>query len=273
LAELNLDNWDIVEKSPNWAEKSDIIRCSLLDRFGGVYMDEDVEIFQTLDELGEKYDFFAGMEYPHKIATSNNRVWAGISIMASRPGHPIMQNWKRRIRNGWDSVNMRFSSQIEKVLNHTYIPFTHAVMQEIDRPGNVDIIFPATYFYPLTERFASKRRASVRAWREKIYDVLEWTHIKKPRPYSKTYPESIGVHYWGNTWLPSDSMQMKDMYQALDGAKKDLYQLQGKVRAMEKRLAQSESKVQELTAQKKAVARKRVDIQADDSDTTVEMAS
>jgi len=250
LADLKLDNWDIVEKSKNWAEKSDIIRCSLLDRFGGVYMDEDVEIFSALDELHEKYDFYAGMEFPHKVATTNNRVWVGISIMASKPGHPIMKNWKRRIRNGWDKVDSLFSSQIERVVNHTFMPFTHAVLQEIDQPGNTDILFPATYFYPLAFNYAAKRRGSVRAWREKLYDFLEVLHLKNPRAYSRIYPESIGVHYWGNTWLPNDSMQLKDLYIALDGAKKELYTMQKKVRAMEERLASSENKVSEMMAKK-----------------------
>jgi len=44
-------------KSPNWAEKSDIIRCDLLCRFGGVYLDDDMDIVHVLNELHEKYDF------------------------------------------------------------------------------------------------------------------------------------------------------------------------------------------------------------------------
>ncbi len=243
LAELNLDNWDLVERSQNWAEKSDIVRASLLERFGGVYMDEDVEIFSALDELHEKYDFYAGLEYPHKVTTTNNRVWAGISIMASRPNHPIMKNWKRRIKNGWDQADLLFSSQIERVVNHTFIPFTHAVMQEIDQPGNIDILFPATYFYPLSDANASKRRSAIRAWREKLYDFLEVLNLKKPRPFSKIYPESIGVHYWGNTWIPTGTVQVKDLYVALDKAKVDLYNMQKKVRLMEKRLIESEESV------------------------------
>jgi len=246
LAALNLDNWDLVEQSQNWAEKSDIIRCSLLERFGGVYMDEDFEVFSALDELHEKYDFYAGLEFPHKIATTNNRVWVGISIMACRPNHPIMKNWKRRIRNGWDQTDLLFSSQIEKVINHTYFPFTHAVMQEIDKPGNIDIVFPATYFYPLTASNASKRTSSVRAWREKLYDFLEKINLRKPRPFSKIYPESIGVHYWGNTWLPAGDVQVKDLYCALDKAKMDLYNMQKKVRSMEKRLNESEEQVSSI---------------------------
>lgn len=250
LEELNLDNWDIVEKSQNWAEKSDIIRCDLLDRFGGVYMDVDMEMYKSLNELHEKYDFYAGMEYPHKIATTTNRVWVGISIMASRPHHPIMKAWKRLIRNGWNDVDLRYSSQIERVINHTYFPFTHAVMQEIDKPGNTDMLFPATYFYPIASHFAGKRRSSIRAIREKFYDVLEKYHLKNPRPFSHAYPETIAVHYWQNSWLPGPEAQIKELQRLLDSARKDIYKMQQKMRSMDKRLSVSEGKVANIISDK-----------------------
>lgn len=250
LEELNLDNWDIVEKSQNWAEKSDIIRCDLLDRFGGVYMDVDMEMYKSLNELHEKYDFYAGMEFPHKIATTMNRVWVGISIMASRPGHPIMKAWKRLIRNGWNDVDLRYSSQVERVINHTYFPFTHAVMQEIDKAGNTDVLLPATYFYPLAFHYAAKRRSFFRAWREKIYDVLENLHLKGPRPFSRPYPETIGVHYWENTWLPTTDAQVRELQRLLDAARKDLYKVQQKMRSMDRRLTASEGKVSDLVSNK-----------------------
>ncbi len=244
LEPLKLDNWDLVEKSQNWAEKSDIIRCDLLDRFGGLYLDIDMDPLHSLGELHEKYDFYAGMEHPHKIATTNNRVWVGISIMASKPGHPIMKNWKRRIRNGWDEVDLRFSSQVERVINHTYFPFTHAVMQEIDQPGNTDILFPATYFYPIAPNYAAKRRSSIRAIREKFYEFLESVHLKRPRAFSKCYPETIAVHYWGNSWIPTPSDQVREVQRLVDAARKDLYKVQQRLRHLESQVSLHEQKLQ-----------------------------
>lgn len=246
LEELKLDNWDIVEKSQNWAEKSDIIRCDLLDRFGGVYLDCDMDPHHSLNELHEKYDFYAGIEHPHKIATTNNRVWVGISIMASRPSHPIMKNWKKRIRAGWDEVDLRYSSAIERVINHTYFPFTHAVLQEIDQPGNIDMLFPATYFYPIAPNYAAKRRSGFRAFREKVYDVLENLSLKRPRAFSRSYPETIAVHYWGNSWLPGSSDQLRDNQRLIDAARKDLYKVQHKLRALERQVAVDNQKIIDL---------------------------
>lgn len=236
LEKLHLDNWDLVQKSNNWGEKSDIIRADLLCRFGGLYLDDDIDPLMALDELHEKYDFYAGMENPHKIATTNNRVWVGISIMASKPNHPIMQNWKMRMRNGWDDVNMRFSAKAERDVNHTFFPFTYAVMQEIDRNGNVDILFPTTYFYPYSPEYAAKRRSDLKSIRENIYEKLESLHLKKPRPYSRVYPETIAVHYWGNTWLPMKVDELHEFQRIADTTRRDLYQLQGKFRLLEQKV-------------------------------------
>lgn len=246
LEALNLDNWDLVEKSQNWAEKADVIRCDLLDKFGGVYLDVDMEPCHSMNELHEKYDFYAGLEHPHKIATTNNRVWVGISIMASRPGHPIMKNWKKRIRAGWDEVDLRFSSPIERVINHTYFPFTHAVCQEIDQNGNVDILFPATYLYPIAPSYASKRRSALRAIREKLYDVLENLHLKRPRAFSRIYPETIAVHYWGNSWLPDQETQLRDTQRLVDSARKDLYKVQHRLRVLERQAVAYEERLMNL---------------------------
>ncbi|MBS0637961.1 MAG: hypothetical protein JSS12_10650, partial [Verrucomicrobia bacterium] len=71
LEDLNLELKDLIDASPNYAEKSDIIRSELLDRFGGVYLDVDMDPFHALDELHKKYDFYCGIENPHKIATTN----------------------------------------------------------------------------------------------------------------------------------------------------------------------------------------------------------
>lgn len=259
LEELKLENWDIAERSPNWAEKSDVIRCDLLDRFGGVYMDVDMDVRHSLNELHEKYHFYAGMEHPHKIATTNNRVWVGISIMASCPGHPIMKNWKRRIRNGWDEVDLRFSSPIERVINHTYFNFTHAFMQEVDQPGYIDMIFPATYFYPISPSYAAKRRNSgFRAWREKLYDFLEKINLKKPRPFSRVYPETIAVHYWGNSWLPGIDTQIKELQRLVDGARKEMYKMQQKLRMMDRRMTASEGKMSDILSHQTEKTKKQI---------------
>jgi len=231
---LNLELRDLIDATPNFAERSDILRSELLERFGGVYVDVDIDPFHSLTELHHKYDFYIGVEFPHKICTTNNMVWGGISIMAAKAHHPIMKRWKEYIRARWDKVNEAYSSQVERVVNQTYFPFTFAILDKCREDNLTNMFFPATYFYPLTSAHASKRRATVRSFREKLYDFLEKVHLKKSRSFSKRLPETIAVHYWGNSWIPTPSEQLKDLQHQLDILKKDFYSVQQRMRSMEK---------------------------------------
>jgi mannosyltransferase OCH1-like enzyme len=249
LEDLNLDLRDIIEQSPNFAEKSDIIRCELLNRFGGVYLDVDMDPFQPLEELHMKYDFYAGLENPHKIASTDNQVWLGISIMGAAAGHPVIKRWKELIRERWDPVNNNHSSPIERVINHTYFPFTYAFFEKYQEENRTNIVLPTTYFYPLAPAQASKRRSSVRSLREKLYDLLEDLHLRKTRPFSRPATETIAVHYWGNSWLPSQSEQLKDLQSQLDMLRKDSYRMQMKLRKFEEMCKNLQPKTKELQGQ------------------------
>lgn len=235
LEDLNLDLKDLIDASPNYAEKSDIIRSELLDRFGGVYLDVDMDPFQSLDELHKKYDFYCGIENPHKIATTSNRLWLGISIIASAPNHPVIKRWKELIRSRWNEVNNNYNSAIERVINHTYFPFSMAFFEKYNEGNLTNIALPTTYFYPLAADHAAKRRASIRAFREMFYDVLIDLKLKRPRPFSRIAPETIAVHYWGNSWLPSQQEQLKDLQHQLDLLRKEAYRMQSRIRQLEAR--------------------------------------
>ena len=234
LDTLSLDLRDLIDATSNYAEKSDILRSELLEQFGGLYIDADMECHHCLDELHRKYDFYAGAEYPHQIATTPNRVWVGISIMASIPHHPILKSWKEHMRNSWEKVNATYTSPIERVINHTFFNFSKAVFENYQKDNLVNIVLPATYFYPLSAHNASKRRSNVRGLREKFYDFLEKVNLRSPRPFSQVYPESLAAHYWGNTWLPSSDDQLKDLQQQLDFLRKQFATFQKRFSNLEK---------------------------------------
>jgi len=230
---LSLELRDLIEASPNFAEKSDILRAELLERFGGLYVDVDMDPQHVMSELNYKYDFFAGLEFPHKIATTDNKIWVGISIIGSAPHHPIMKRWKEYIRARWEPVNQKYSSPVERVINHTYFPFSFAVLEKFQDGDKTNIFFPATYFYPLTCADAAKQKSTIRSIREKFYTFLERNNLKSPRPFSRVMPESLAVHYWGNSWLPTRADLLKDMQKQMDLVRRDMYAMQKKMRALE----------------------------------------
>ncbi len=132
-----------------------------------------------------------------------------------------------------DEVNKNYNSAIERVINHTYFPFTMAFFEKYNEGNLTNIALPTTYFYPLAADHAAKRRSSVRAFREMFYDFLIDMNLKRPRPFSRIAPETIAVHYWGNSWLPSQQEQLKDLQHQLDLLRKETYRMQARLRQVE----------------------------------------
>ena len=77
------------ERLRNPAERSDIIRLEVLYRFGGVYVDTDVECLRPIDPLlDEGTDFFVGA-VQGKVENA---------VIASAAGHPILERALRELR-------------------------------------------------------------------------------------------------------------------------------------------------------------------------------
>jgi len=63
-------------------ERSDILRCELLRRFGGVYVDTDFECRQRLDDLIEGLTMFAGYYMPGEVCNA---------LIGAAPHHPVLE--------------------------------------------------------------------------------------------------------------------------------------------------------------------------------------
>jgi mannosyltransferase OCH1-like enzyme len=78
------------ERLRNPSERSDILRLEVLFRFGGVYVDTDVECLRPIDPLlQEGVDFFVGYVKPGKVNTA---------VTGATPGHPILERAIRELR-------------------------------------------------------------------------------------------------------------------------------------------------------------------------------
>lgn len=138
------------EESQNWGEKSDLLRYEILYQQGGVYVDHDANCLQSFSGMSRGYDFFCGLETPHEPFVGRN-VTCGNGILGSRPRHPIIGKVIELVVERWKPLAEKFRgideySQIEVVMQRTYIALTHAMAETLDREGNVDIVFPAAYF-------------------------------------------------------------------------------------------------------------------------------
>lgn len=139
------------EEATNWAEKSDILRYEILYQNGGLYIDHDADCIRPFHGLHRGYDFYACLELPH-AAVDNMSVTAGIGVIGAKPHHPILKGCIDSVEARWKDVSKDFAyndpeTQRELTLHRTYISLTHSLQQNLDLPGNHDIVFPSSYFY------------------------------------------------------------------------------------------------------------------------------
>lgn len=99
----------------NWAFASDYARADLLFRYGGIYMDLDVEMLRSIDDLlyNDAYMSFESLD----------RIECG-SGMGARPGHPVIweicESYRNRpylkVDGTWDNSTcpVRYTQVIEK---------------------------------------------------------------------------------------------------------------------------------------------------------------
>lgn len=66
-----------------WAFVSDYVRIKVLEEYGGIYLDTDVELLKSLDAFLE-HEVFSGFESREKVATC---------ILGCVPHHPVFTKW------------------------------------------------------------------------------------------------------------------------------------------------------------------------------------
>jgi hypothetical protein len=182
-------------------KKTNILRAEILDCFGGLVVDLDFEAIQPLDSLHAKYDFYTALALPQKECET----LVSSKIIAARSGHPIIKEWKK-----------------ELALSHCEA-FQSAVTKKIGSSGNVDVVFPASYFYPIssTELVSWVKHKSGRI-RSYIQSFLELLHIKTKVPFSDVKSETLAICYWGGNVLKTKEQCYYELYQDLQYQQKAL---------------------------------------------------
>jgi len=163
---LHMHNENLVLKSRNPGEVSDLMRYEILYRYGGVYLDFDCECLQSLDELHYLYDFYIGIQ-----PLDSELVQLGIGIIGSVPNHPMLAKCIQGIHDAWDTSIDKTTARTGPLF-FTKVFYNHAAQADL-----CNIAFPASYFYPLgcTEYSMAKS-----AWIER---------------------GAFAVHHWAKSWL------------------------------------------------------------------------
>lgn len=138
------------EDSDNYAEKSDLLRYEVLFKEGGLYVDHDVECFNSFDSFHYSYDFYCGLETPHTPILSSS-ISVCNNVIGARKGHPVFQEAIQKITQCWEEIGTAYpgkdkDSIVYRVAQRTFATFDDAVREHAGKEGNRDIVFPAAYF-------------------------------------------------------------------------------------------------------------------------------
>jgi mannosyltransferase OCH1-like enzyme len=126
---------EVKDRRRHPAERSDLLRYELLHRFGGVYIDTDMECLKPIDPLLDGVGFFAGKVRGNRL---NN------AIIGSEPGHPSAKVLTRKARPV--DVDDEDAKRVDQYGTGPY--FLTAVLQREQLKRRKITLFEIPVFYP-----------------------------------------------------------------------------------------------------------------------------
>lgn len=150
LKNFKMLNRDLFDAARSHEEKVDMLRIELLYQFGGLCIDTDCQCLKSFDEIHRTCDFFAGMAHMDIFGVNMAGILIPNIIMGSIARHPLLAKVME---------NMRHFKQMPTVSERTGAwlftrSFFEYVSQGVDQFAS--IIFPPSYFYPVSDHAREK---------------------------------------------------------------------------------------------------------------------
>ena len=138
------------DSAKNWGEKADYLRYELLLQEGGVYADHDANCLKSFDKLNQAYHFYGCLEVPHD-PIQGRALTLGIGVIGATPRHRILESAVNYVVAQHRQTVAPEEGDISALLERSYFGLTHGVLQSLNQNDTIDIVFPASYFYPKWE--------------------------------------------------------------------------------------------------------------------------
>lgn len=163
IEEFDQKYQDLYNASRFWQGKSDIMRYAILQKYGGVYRDTDVQCIRPIDELLYKYDFFAGLEnYASNppFTRANNYTGPHLiinnGVIGSAPNHKILNETLLDIEKNFINQWTKFDNATNEIgevdayyitIISTMIPLSKASLRNLTHSDKA-VILPSEYIFP-----------------------------------------------------------------------------------------------------------------------------
>jgi len=156
------------EEAQSPAERSAILRCEILFREGGVYLDHDTECIAPIDPMNLRFDFYCPVALVEKTFLGTSVQSLGYCLAATLH-HPILGEMLHWLSTNWEKVKDSFSSTDPEVresrLEHLRIlPLQRAIEE---KAGTRDLVIPLRHL----EKFIVHH--SFGSWKEQEDEATE----------------------------------------------------------------------------------------------------
>jgi mannosyltransferase OCH1-like enzyme len=144
-----LRNPQVYERERSAVERADILRLELVFRYGGVYLDADLECRKPIDELIDGLDFFGMYIKPGRVTNT---------VLGAAPGHAILDRAVGAV------TPQESSDRFDKTKSGPI--FLDGIVKQFPPPK----IFPRETFYPITpeeEKEAYSIHHCARTWKSR----------------------------------------------------------------------------------------------------------
>ena len=170
IESFKLVNKDAFDKAVSYAERANLLRLEILERYGGIYVDSDFECLQNFDFFNENFEFYAGITpaIRRQSIISN-------ALIASIPHHPILLACIKKIN--------KTDYTITQMHRNGTVHFSTTILDECANNQTINlakiVFLPPEFFYPLPTADAPRSLITISSfethhWAGSWHDKKTW---------------------------------------------------------------------------------------------------
>jgi hypothetical protein len=172
----------VYDSYPLAIQRADVARYCLLHRFGGIYVDMDVECLRPFDALLSPHAAVLAREPPLSGQTEHGRPLISNAFMAARPGHAFFEAVLRHLQArahpkilDWDVVATTGARMLARVLGHLGDLDVHVLHRRVISPLD-----------PGSRQLLAIQSGTADALKLKLSCIQDG---------------AFAIHYWANSWI------------------------------------------------------------------------
>jgi len=171
---------------PYLAQRWDTIRYLFLYKLGGMYVDFDYEVIESLDDIIENHSCCFASEPKEHAQLSGKQTYINNGLILTEPNHPFIKEIIDCVMNKYPA-NRMYSNKMEEVLLTTG-PLMITGLYEVSENKNAVYVLPSEIVSPLNK-----------------VEVADFIHNENITPerrmiLEKKLEKAKAVHYFVGSW-------------------------------------------------------------------------